>query len=102
MRSQFTKVRFSKAELDDLKYRADAAGTTVSAMVRDAVVTPNRSTAAEAVERIRNDVQALQHNVERTSTALAEVLAIARELLVERNPQAMARIATAMKPRSSP
>lgn len=96
MKSQFAKVRFTQAELDKLKARADAQGASVSALVREAVVVGN-TRAMDSADPIRQHITALLAHVGAAETMLSQVLAIARELLAERNPQALARIASSSK-----
>jgi hypothetical protein len=98
MRTQPTRVRFAKAELDELRARADANGKHVSTYIRDAAIAYCKVGMDDSVaSEVRRDVRELQQSFDGFDATLIEVLLLLREVLGKNDPQAVARIAAASK-----
>jgi len=94
MKNQFAKVRLSEAELDKLRARANAQGISVSALLRECAIEQHRT---DAMEDQSAQIRRVQQQLDATGAALAEVLALVREIIGRHDPQAVARIAAANK-----
>jgi hypothetical protein len=104
VRTEPTRIRFSKAELDAFRARADANGKHMSTYIREAALAHSKVGLDDAVaNEFRRDLRQLQQSFDGFDLTLVEILFLLREVLGKHDPQALVRIQSkiqSLKPRS--
>lgn len=95
MRTLQTRVRFTKAELDAIRARADAHGKHVSTVIHDATLAHCNSDTSTV--DLRREVRTLRQSFAGINSTLNEAVALLREVVAKHDPQVVARIAAANK-----
>jgi hypothetical protein len=79
-----------------IRARADAKGTRVATLIHDATLAQLKYSLAfdepTTTQELRTDLRVLEQAIDRTEAKIDLISEIVRELLHERNPEALTRI----------